>query len=62
MVETVDQFSPLNYWSGKPVKSITPEDRLLIFLLRLRLDPPYSGIAKRYSVRAIKTIETIVTE
>ena len=50
MVEMVDQFSPLNYWSGKPVKSITHEDQLLIFLIRLHLDLPYSDIAKRYSV------------
>ena len=59
MVETVDQFSPLNYWSGKPVKSITPEDQLLIFLIRLRLDLPYFDIAKRYSVSQT-TIQNIV--
>ena len=32
VVEMVIRFSPLNYWSGKPVKSISPEDQLLIFL------------------------------
>ena len=57
MVETMDQFSPLNYWSGKPVK--TPEDQLLFFLIRLCLDLPYIDIAKRYSVSQT-TIQAIV--
>ena len=60
MVETVDQFS-LNYWSGKPVKSITPEDQLLIFLIRLRLDLPYFDIAKRYSVSQTTIQNSVMT-
>ena len=48
MVETVDQFSLLNYWSGKPFNSITPEDQLLIVLIRLRLDLPYFNISSSH--------------
>ena len=42
MVETVDQFPPLNYWSGKPVKHITPEDQLLLRITTLK--PSFHGL------------------
>ena len=41
VVAMVKRFSPLHYRSGKPVKSISLEDQLFIFLMRLRLDLPY---------------------
>ena len=59
IVQTLEDFAPLNYWSGKPVKSISPEDQLLIFLMRLRLDLPYYDIAKRYSTSQT-TIQNII--
>ena len=58
IVETMKRFLPLNYWSGKPVKSISFEDQLLILLMRLKLDLPYFDIARRYSVSQ-STIQNI---
>ena len=59
IVETIKRFLTLSYWSGKPVKSISCEDQLLILLMRLKLDLPYFDIAKRYSVSQ-STIQNIV--
>ena len=59
IVETIKRFLPLSYWSGKPVKSISCEDQLLILLMRLKLDLPYFDIARRYSVSQ-STIQNIV--
>jgi len=59
IVSTIEKFSPLNMWSGFPVKSICLEDQLLILLLRLRLDLPYFDLASRYSVSET-TIKNIV--
>ena len=59
IVTTIEKFSPLNLWSGFPVKSICLEDQLLILLLRLRLDLPYFDLASRYSVSET-TIKNIV--
>ena len=55
----VERFSPLNYWLGKQVKSVTPEDQLLIFFIRIRLDLPYYDFARRYSVNPT-TIQNII--
>ena len=46
----VERFSPLNYWSGKQVKSITPEDELLILFIKIHLEIPHYDIVGRYSV------------
>ncbi len=59
MIDTIETFAPLNFWSGKPVKSISPEDQLLIFLMRLRLDLPYFDLSRRYSVSQT-TIQNIL--
>ena len=59
IVETIKRFLLLSYWSGKPVKSISFEDQLLILLMRLKLDLPYFDIARRYSVSQ-STIQNIV--
>lgn len=59
IVEMIERFQPLNYWSGKPVRSISSEDQLLIFLIRLKLNLPYYDIAQRYGVSQT-TIQNIV--
>jgi len=59
VIGVVERFSPLNYWSGKPVTSICREDQLLIFLMRLKLDLPYFDLARRYTVSQT-TIQNIV--
>ena len=59
IANTIKKFSPLNYWSGFQVKSISLEDQLLIFLMRLRLDLPYYDLAIRYSVSET-TIQNII--
>ena len=48
--EMIDRFKPLNYWTGKPVVSISSSDQLLMFIMRLKLDLPYFDLARRYSV------------
>ena len=37
IVDMIERFQPLKYWSGKPVRSISSEDQFLIFLIRLNL-------------------------
>ena len=59
IIQTIKRFMPFHYWAGKPVKSISSEDQLLILLMRLKLDIPYFDIAKRYSV-SHSTIQNIV--
>ena len=59
IVDMIEMFQPLNYWSGKPVQSISSEDQLLIFLIRLKLNLPYHDIAQRYGVSQT-TIQNIV--
>jgi len=59
VIGVVERFSPLNYWSGKPVTSICKEDQLLIFFMRLKLDLPYFDLARRYTVSQT-TIQNIV--
>ena len=46
----IARFQPLHYWSGKPVRSISPEDQLLIL---------HYDIAQRYGVSQT-TIQTVV--
>ena len=59
IANTIKKFLPLNYWSGFQVKSISLEDQLLIFLMKLRLDLPYYDLAIRYSVSET-TIQNII--
>ena len=59
IIAMIQRFSPLNYWSGKPVTSISIEDQLLILLMRLKLDLPYFDLARRYTVSQT-TIQNIV--
>ena len=59
IIQTIKRFMPFHYWAGKPVKSISSEDQLLILLMRLKLDIPYFDIAKRYSV-SHSTIQNII--
>jgi hypothetical protein len=54
----IKRFSPLKYWTGKTVISISVEDEILIFLMKLRLDLPYFDLGSRYSV-SITTIQNI---
>ena len=61
IVFMVNGLSSLNYWSGEPVRSIAPEDHLLILFMRLHLDLPYFDIAKRYSVSQTTTQNIIMT-
>lgn len=56
--QMIKRFFPLRYWSGKPVTSISVEDELLIFLMKLRLDLPYFDLGARYSV-SVTTIQNI---
>jgi len=56
--EMIKHFFPLKYWTGKTVTSITVEDELLIFIMKLRLDLPYFDLVTRYSV-SITTIQNI---
>ena len=50
VVEMIESFQPLTYWSGKTVNSLSSSDQLLIFLMKMKLDLPYFDLAKRFSV------------
>ena len=50
IVQMIDRFSPLQYWSGKAVTSMSRHDQLLLFIARLRLDLPYFDLATRFCV------------
>ena len=56
--EMIKHFFPSKCWTEKTVTSITVEDELLIFIMKLRLDLPYFDLATRYSV-SITTIQNI---
>ncbi|XP_065067592.1 THAP domain-containing protein 1-like [Rhopilema esculentum] len=47
VVEMIESFQPLTYWSGKTVNSLSSSDQLLIFLMKMKLDLPYFDLAKR---------------
>ena len=50
VVSMIDRFCPLQYWSGKAVTSISKQDHLLLFIVRLRLNLPYFDLARRFCV------------
>jgi len=50
IVDMIKVVSPLNYWSGKAVGTISVENQLLICLMRLRLDLPYFDLAQRFGL------------
>ena len=50
MVQMIERFQPLRYWSGKTVNSISSSDQLLMFLMKVKLDLPYFDLARRYAV------------
>ena len=59
IAKMIARFSPLKYWSGKPVTSIGHQDQILICCMKLKLDLPYFDLSKRYAVTQ-KTLQNIL--
>lgn len=58
VVRVIKRFEPLNYWSGKAVKSISSSNQLLIFLMKMKFNYPYFYVAKQFDL-STTTIQNI---